>query len=415
MKSSFVRKREGNAAADLGTRSGVHNETLISTGLADLDNLLGGGIRLGTVVLLLQDALTPHGSTFLRYFVAEGAACGHTVHWAGASRPLASALPQLAKPRSHTARKESSKETADEEIPQLRIAWQYRRYIQRQQLQQQSGLPALQEDTAMSGIPALPSSMGRLTSSPAKGDTAAGTSKDWCHQFDLTKSMEDCGTRTAHLECRQYTGPQALDRLVADVQHMVDTLGRTRHDSASPSASRPPAPLQGPASIGRLAIEGLGTAAWRLGVPAPEQSRLLLLASTKIRALLKAALCSAMITVPAGELEASAVARLELLGDAVIVLEAVREDSGIARMISDGNSCCGLLRVQKSWQSSKGAKALPQADVHVIRHKRRRLAIEVLQVDPDAEAAEAERANKKSITASLLCSGPPQANTPLDF
>ena len=114
------------------------------------------------------------------------------------------------------------------------------------------------------------------------GDTAAGTSKDWCHQFDLTKSMEDCGTRTAHLvshlasslsqpavlqssapslelqvprifqaeswiepvnhaltcimlptlqihmqECRQYTGPQALDRLVADVQHMVDHSGRT--------------------------------------------------------------------------------------------------------------------------------------------------------------------------------------------
>ncbi len=43
-------------------------------------------------------------------------------------------------------------------------------------------------------------------------------------------------------------------------------------------------------------------------------------------------------------------ARLELLGDAVIVLEAVREDSGIARMISDGNRCCccftlGLLGV----------------------------------------------------------------------
>ena len=33
-------------------------------------------------------------------------------------------------------------------------------------------------------------------------------------------------------------------------------------------------------------------------------------------------------------------ARLELLGDAVIVLEAVREDSGIARMISDGSRSC---------------------------------------------------------------------------
>ena len=50
-------------------------------------------------------------------------------------------------------------------------------------------------------------------------------------------------------------------------------------------------------------------------------------------------------------------------------------------------SCCGLLRVQKSWQSSKGAKALPQADVHVIRHKRRRLAIEVLQACPFVPAS----------------------------
>ena len=60
------------------------------------------------------------------------------------------------------------------------------------------------------------------------------------------------------------------------------------------------AKCRGPANIGRLAVEDLGTAAWHLGVPAPEQSRLLLLASTKIRALMKGAHCSAMITIPAG-------------------------------------------------------------------------------------------------------------------
>lgn len=86
--------------ADLGTRPGPHGETLLSTGLADFDSLLGGGIPLGAVTLLLEDAWTPHGSTLLRYFVAEGAACGHTVHWAGASRPLAPSLPQLAKARA---------------------------------------------------------------------------------------------------------------------------------------------------------------------------------------------------------------------------------------------------------------------------------------------------------------------------
>ena len=185
--------------AGLGTRPGLHGETLVSTGLADFDNLLGGGIPLGSLVLILEDAWTPHGSTLLRYFVAEGAVCGHTVHWAAASRPLPSALPQVAKPRTRSSRKvrdaiqeavpsldsplpaetlseflatqEGDKEAEEQESPQLRIAWQYRRYIQRQQLQQQSGLSSLQEDLVMPGMPSLQSaSLGRLTSAPAKGE-----------------------------------------------------------------------------------------------------------------------------------------------------------------------------------------------------------------------------------------------------
>ena len=63
-------------------------------------------------------------------------------------------------------------EAAEQDTPQLRIAWQYRRYIQRQQVQQQSGLPSLQEDAVMPGIPSLQSgSLGRLTSAPARSKT----------------------------------------------------------------------------------------------------------------------------------------------------------------------------------------------------------------------------------------------------
>ncbi len=184
--------------ADLGTKAGLQGETLISTGLADFDNLIGGGIPLGSLVLILEDAWTPHGSTLLRYFVAEGAACGHTTHWAAASRPLPSALPQIAKPRSRSSRKvrhfeeqinphthsysacntpntvlhaqDNEKEASEQESPQLRIAWQYRRYIQRQQVQQHSGLSSLQEDVAISGVPSLQSgNLGLLTSAPARG------------------------------------------------------------------------------------------------------------------------------------------------------------------------------------------------------------------------------------------------------
>jgi len=83
--------------AELGTRAGVHSQTLISTGLADLDRILGGGLPLGAILLVLEDAYSPHGSTLLRYFTAEGIACGHNVHWAAAFTPDAKSLPSLAK------------------------------------------------------------------------------------------------------------------------------------------------------------------------------------------------------------------------------------------------------------------------------------------------------------------------------
>ena len=91
--------------AGLGTRPGLQGEALVSSGLADFDDVLGGGIPLGSLVLILEDAWTPHGSTLLRYFLAEGAVCGHTVHWAAASKPSPSALPQVAKGRSRSSRK----------------------------------------------------------------------------------------------------------------------------------------------------------------------------------------------------------------------------------------------------------------------------------------------------------------------
>ncbi len=37
-----------------GTRPGLHGQTLVSTGLAGLDSLLGGGLPLGSVLLILE-------------------------------------------------------------------------------------------------------------------------------------------------------------------------------------------------------------------------------------------------------------------------------------------------------------------------------------------------------------------------
>ena len=52
--------------AGTGTRPGLHSQTLISTGQGDLDKLLGGGIPLGAVLLIQEDAFTQLHSTLLR-------------------------------------------------------------------------------------------------------------------------------------------------------------------------------------------------------------------------------------------------------------------------------------------------------------------------------------------------------------
>lgn len=64
-------------AAGAGTRAGLHGQTLVSTGHADLDRVLGGGLPLGTLLVVLEDAASPHADTLLRCFAAEGVACGH--------------------------------------------------------------------------------------------------------------------------------------------------------------------------------------------------------------------------------------------------------------------------------------------------------------------------------------------------
>lgn len=77
--SSF--KRKGSAAASTvrqlpaGTRASTTspNVAYISSGIASLDDVLGGGIPLGSVVVILApDVHSSWGSLLQRYFIAQG-------------------------------------------------------------------------------------------------------------------------------------------------------------------------------------------------------------------------------------------------------------------------------------------------------------------------------------------------------
>lgn len=76
--SSF--KRRTPVATIPGTRPSPYNSLpLISLGLAPLDDLLGGGVPLSSVVLLCQDHPTQYADLLLKFFVAQGLEAGQDV------------------------------------------------------------------------------------------------------------------------------------------------------------------------------------------------------------------------------------------------------------------------------------------------------------------------------------------------
>lgn len=76
----------------------------------------------------------------------------------------------------------------------------------------------------------------------------------------------------------------------------------------------------------------------------------------------------------------------------------------------------GLLHLRKLPALGAAAPPLPEVPLHLVRHRRRRLAITPVEIDPEAELAEAEAASGAGRSvAAALCGGPPAAAKAVDF
>lgn len=72
------KKRAAKPAAEppSGTRVSSYNSTvLLSTGVASLDDILGGGCPLGSILLVEEDRDTSYAKLLLKYWIAQGLCC----------------------------------------------------------------------------------------------------------------------------------------------------------------------------------------------------------------------------------------------------------------------------------------------------------------------------------------------------
>ena len=473
------------------TRPGLYGQTLVSFGLADADDLFGGGVPLGSVVLVGADARDDSGrrdcgnaSTLARYFLAEGVASRHAALWLAPSadrdgknrrgaalprRSRAATLPRLAV--SDLADDESretmtSRKTKNDDDDGLRIAWQYRRYLQQGKALDDSRVGARGVGGLAAGVSATGGSAGPGPGSGSGKDSrknAGGVRRlpAMCHAFDLTREAGGETARTADLRCapiggvRNVRNPRSLadaaksvsfsasfapnakssdddDGLRAAFAECVRLVERCDASSET-AADEDDAPvgrivLQFPdfvdddASAARLArflrglrgvLRGGGGGGGATRATHPKWKRV-----------------CAVVTYPMASLSCAAAASLVHAVDAAIELETLPEKTATGEahaaeaLLPDPNLCVALLRVRKMAFPGPGAVApspLTRMDrAYALQVRRRRLAVRPLRIAPEDAANGAGHApdgkTGKTRQSKPLCGGgPADASDALDF
>ncbi|KAM4720996.1 elongator complex protein 4 isoform 2-T2 [Rhinophrynus dorsalis] len=130
METSFKRKVRGKLPAISGTRPSLHNgQLLVSSGVPSLDHILGGGLAVGSLLLIEEDKYNTYSHLLLKYFLAEGVVNGHEVFVASASDDPTKILQGLPAPLNDEIPKhERTKEapgSAEDSPEMMKIAWRY--------------------------------------------------------------------------------------------------------------------------------------------------------------------------------------------------------------------------------------------------------------------------------------------------
>ena len=80
MTSSFQRKIKQKLPEIAGVSPSIYtNHLLASTGIPDLDRFLGGGVAIGTVLVVKEDVSGNFSKLLLKYFLSEGLVHNHSL------------------------------------------------------------------------------------------------------------------------------------------------------------------------------------------------------------------------------------------------------------------------------------------------------------------------------------------------
>ncbi|XP_064513068.1 elongator complex protein 4 isoform X2 [Pseudopipra pipra] len=297
-RTSFQRRAGAGArpAALPGTRPALrHGQLLLSSGLPSLDCVLGGGVAVGTLLLIEEDKYGLYSNLLFKYFLAEGIVCGHDLFVASAKEHPDNILKELPAPLlDDTCGKELGDEAAavksEDFQDSMKIAWRYQ------------NLPK------MEASPTPYTKFGHYYDISKKMSPELIQSIKW-HSFYLHEEpssqpkMKTCNMNGAYV------------RLLQSLQRIIAQGG---FDGSDPQKKQK--------NVLRIGIQGLGSPLWGDDIccsDTPEDVHSLTKFLYVLRGLLRKSLSACIITVPAHLIQNKAIMeRVTNLSDMVVGLES---------------------------------------------------------------------------------------------
>jgi len=401
-KNAFTNESVSSRKLPRGSKPSVHNgQLLISSGLQELDEILGGGIAVGSVILLEEEIYTEHFLALLKYFLVEGLANDHVIAVISADKStgdIVRKLPRnlmyeeallqstLENSKNDHVKDSDSGEQSFAPKESMKIAWQYEKYLNAKSTPQVQLMP-------------ISESINR------SGSLKASKVQSFCHSYDLSRSerAEFMKEKTIEeinpMDLEISSGASSYKRVFRKLHNLIENGFKSNPTDQKESVIP---------NILRIGVHSLGSSLWSLSNQLGTETELFQFLHA-LRGLLRSSLASCMITMPVHLMDSIMVKRVEHLCDTVISCQSF---DGIGRKISSAFAPFhGQLLVKKMPRLNSLVSHLPETLSYVYKMSRRKFHIEILHLGPEESRSHSKStvSKVKQSMPSLLCS-PIQAN-----
>lgn len=330
--SSFQRKNGSRVPFILGTKPSIQNaQLLISSGVPSFDHLTGGGLPIGTVILIEEDLYGNFATLFLKYFLAEGIISQHDIFAGSQDIDPVKLMEELPKP---IVKDDANDHSHLNSCDKMSIAWRY------------ENLPSVEFNT----------------------------DSDYGHYFDITQYISKVDLEKVSVT--YWHRNEVNDALDEDCDKSYDSilkLIRKRIDDGLYNVSDNPKKR----NVLRIGIHSVGSPLWE------SNCAHLLSFIFNLKALISSSYCVCLLTVPSHLKKKSTIQKCQHISDISVKLESFAGSGMEANPILQEYH--GFFHINKLPAINSLTSHVPGTFDLAFKLRRKKFSIEVLHLPPELQ------------------------------